>query len=128
MSQPFEPQALRNLRTYRLAKQLAHDIYDVTAGFPVTELRLITQMRGSAISVYGGIAQGYGRNNVDDYIHYCEIAQGALAELGSYVEFCQERQIFNQAEESQLQEVHSRLWSSLGTLISSLHKKRLEGR
>jgi four helix bundle protein len=48
-------------------------------------------MRGAAVSVMGNIAEGYGRNAIGDYIRYCEIARGSLAELGSYIEFSQER-------------------------------------
>lgn len=46
-------------------------------------------MRGAAVSVFGNIAEGYGRSAIGDYIRFCEIARGSLTELGSYIEFCQ---------------------------------------
>ena len=46
-------------------------------------------MRGAAVSVFGNIAEGYGRSAIGDYIRFCEIARGSLTELGSYIEVCQ---------------------------------------
>ena len=57
----LQPKGLQNLRAYQLAKKLAHRVYDLTAEFPKDEFRLIGQMRGAAVSVFGNIAEGYGR-------------------------------------------------------------------
>lgn len=83
----FQPHGLRDLRAYQLARQLAHMVYEATAGFPRSEYRLVGQMRSAAVSVYGNIAEGYGRQAIGDYIRFCEIARGSLAEVGSYVVF-----------------------------------------
>lgn len=61
-SSSLQPRSLQNLRAYQLAKNLGHLVYDATADFPRNEFRLIGQMRGAAISVFGNIAEGYGRN------------------------------------------------------------------
>jgi len=57
----------------------------------------------------------------------CEIARGSLSELGSYIEFCQERNMLTAADERQLLELYNYTWNSLGALIRSLQKKRLDG-
>ena len=122
----LQPRGLRDLRTYQLAKQLAHLIYEVTSDFPKSEFRLIGQMRGAAVSVFGNIAEGYGRNTLGDYIRFCEIARGSLSELGSYVEFCQERKMLQTADEKQLLELYNFSWNTLGALIRSLREKKIE--
>jgi four helix bundle protein len=81
---------LPSLRAYQLARQLAHLVYEASGELPRGEYRLTSQMRGAAVSVFGNIAEGYGWNAIGDYIRFCEIARGSLAEVGSYIEFCNE--------------------------------------
>ncbi|GAB4459698.1 MAG: four helix bundle protein [Anaerolineae bacterium] len=121
------PQGLRDLRVYQLAKQLANLVYDVTSYFPKSEFRLIGQIRGAAVSVFGNIAEGYGRNAVGDYVRFCEIARGSLAELSSYLEFCQERKLVKPADITRLLDLYNQTWNTLGALIRSLQEKKLDG-
>jgi four helix bundle protein len=123
----LQPSGLRDLRAFQLARQLAHLIYDITSDLPKSEFRLIGQMRGAAISVFGNVAEGYGRNALGDYIRFCEIARGSLSELGSYVEFCQEHQMLKPANERRVLELYNHTWNTLGALIRSLREKQLDG-
>ena len=125
-SSKLYPQGLRDLRVYQLAKQWANLVYDATSYFPKSEFRLIGQMRGAAISVFGNIAEGYGRNALGDYIRFCEIGRGSLAELGSYIEFCQARQMLKSSDETQLLDLYNQTWNTLGALIRSLQNKKLD--
>jgi four helix bundle protein len=79
------------------------------------------------VSVFGNIAEGYGRNALGDYIRFCEIARGSLSELGSYIEFCQTRQMFKPEDEVQLLDLYNQTWNTLGALIRSLQAKKLDG-
>lgn len=121
------PRGLRTLRAYQLAKQLANLIYNLTTNFPKNEFRLVSQMRDAAVSVFGNIAEGYGRNAVGDYIRFCEIARGSLTELGSYIEFSQERKFLKLTDESQLLDLYNQTWNTLGALIGALQEKKLDG-
>ena len=121
----LQPDGLRDLRAYQLVKQLSHLVYETTSNFANSEFRLIGQMRGAAVSVFGNIAEGYGRNVLGDYIRFCEIARGSLSELGSYIEFCQERNVLKPADEKQLLDLYNYTWNALGALIRSLRKKKL---
>jgi four helix bundle protein len=123
----FQPHGLRGLRAYQLARQLAHMVYEATSDFPRGEYRLVGQMRGAAVSVYGNIAEGYGRHAIGDYIRFCEIARGSLAEVGSYLEFCQERTMLADEHSARLQSTYNHAWNTLGALIRSLRDKQLDG-
>lgn len=123
----LQPTGLRSLRAYQLAKQLSHLIYDLTADFPKSEYRLVGQMRGAAISVFGNIAEGYGRNAVGDYIRFCEIARGSLSELGTYLEFCHERQFAKSQDHKALFDKYNHTWNTIGALIKSLKDKKMDG-
>lgn len=122
----LQPAGLRSLRAFQLAKRLSHLIYDITSDLPKSEFRLIGQMRGAAVSVFGNIAEGYGRNALGDYIRFCEIARGSLSELGSYIEFCQERQILKPTIERELLDLYNHTWNTLGALIRSLREKKMD--
>ena len=122
----IQPKGLRGLRAYQLAKQLGHLTYEVTSQFPKSELRLIGQMRGAAVSVFGNIAEGYGRSVLGDYIRFCEIARGSLAELGSYLEFCREQKLISPENEQKLFLLYNHTWNTLGALIRSLKNKKLD--
>jgi four helix bundle protein len=115
------------LRAYQLSRQLAHLVYEASNGFPRGEYRLVGQMRGAAVSVFGNIAEEYGRNAIGDYVRFCEIARGSLAEVGSYVEFCQERRMFTDQASAELQSKYNHCWNTLGALIRSLRQKKLDG-
>jgi four helix bundle protein len=91
----------RNLLTWQRADDLADLVHRVTGRLGPGYYRLSNQMRGSAISVTGNIAEGYARGALGDYIRFCEIARASLAELGTYY-------LLNQ-------------------LLRSLYKKRREG-
>jgi four helix bundle protein len=123
----LQPHGLRSLRAYQLSRQLAHLVYEASGKFPRGEYRLVGQMRGAAVSVFGNIAEGYGRNAIGDYIRFCEIARGSLAEVGSYIEFCQERDLVKGEASAELQSRYNHCWNTLGALIRSLRTKKLDG-
>ena len=61
---------------------LLMDIYAVTKDFPSSEIYgLPSQLRRSAVSFPGNIAEGYGRNSTNDYKRFLQIAVGSLYEL-----------------------------------------------
>jgi four helix bundle protein len=74
----------RNLLAWQRADDLADIVHRVTARFGPGYYRLSNQMRGSAISVTGNIAEGYARGALGDYIRFCEIARASLAEQGTW--------------------------------------------
>jgi four helix bundle protein len=123
----LQPHGLRELRVYQLAKDLAHLVYTATISFPKEEYRLVGQMRGAAVSVFGNIAEGYGRNSLGDYVRFSEVGRGSLAEVGSYFEFCQERSMFKPEEAKKLLELYNYTWNTLGALIRSLKDKKIDG-
>jgi four helix bundle protein len=65
---------------------LAKACYLLTRRFPREELFGITcQIRRSAGSIPANIAEGNGRENTKEYIHFLRIAQGSLKELETHL-------------------------------------------
>lgn len=62
--------------------QLVKAVYDLTTEFPTEErYGLAQQMRRVAVSIPSNIAEGAGRNGINEYLHFIGIARGSLAEL-----------------------------------------------
>ncbi len=72
----------KDLEVWKQAIELAKSVYELTAGFPASEIYgLVAQMRRSAISIASNIAEGAARNTDKEFIHFLHITLGSLAEL-----------------------------------------------
>jgi len=70
------------LRAFELADEVAVLTYQVTAGFPKSELYgLTSQMRRAAVSIPSNIVEGCARDSQADYLRFLYIAFGSLREL-----------------------------------------------
>ena len=76
------------------AMNLAEACYRLTKGFPREEMYGMTsQIRRASSSVPANIAEGYGRKNRKEYIHFLYIAQGSLKELETHLLLSQRVQL-----------------------------------
>ncbi len=79
---------MKKIKTYRelivweKSMSLVNQIYKVSKQFPNDEnFGLTSQLRRSAVSVPSNIAEGYGRNSLNDYIRFLNISVGSLYEI-----------------------------------------------
>ncbi|MCL2280278.1 four helix bundle protein [Candidatus Saccharibacteria bacterium] len=73
-----------DLRAWRLAHDLAIEIYMVTKKFPKDEqFGLTSQIRRAAVSITSNIAEGFSRSSSEDKKHFYTIALGSLTEVQS---------------------------------------------
>jgi four helix bundle protein len=57
-------------------------VYKIIADFPENEIyALSSQIKRCAVSIPSNIAEGYGRQSTQSYIHFIKIARGSLYEL-----------------------------------------------
>ncbi|MDD3738232.1 MAG: four helix bundle protein [Lentimicrobiaceae bacterium] len=79
--------SFRDMDVWNNAMDLVDKVYLLTKQFPKDELfSLTSQIKRSAISVPSNIAEGFNRKNTKEYIHFCYISLGSLAELETQVE------------------------------------------
>jgi four helix bundle protein len=72
----------RDLVAWQRAMDLVAEVYRVTQSFPKDEVYALTaQMRRAAVSVPSNIAEGQGRGNPKELVHFSRIAHGSLCEL-----------------------------------------------
>lgn len=72
----------KDLDAWKRAMALAKDVYELTAGFPKSEVYgLVSQMRRSVVSIVSNIAEGAARNTDREFIQFLYVALGSIAEL-----------------------------------------------
>ncbi len=76
------PRDPHNLEVFRLAHELALEVYRATESLPAAErFGLPAQMRRAAVSVPANLAEGSSRRRTRDYQRFIEIALGSAVEL-----------------------------------------------
>lgn len=72
----------KELVAWQKAKELAKEVYQLTANFPESERYGLTgQIRRAAVSIPSNIAEGQGRLTKGEFRHFLGIARGSLYEL-----------------------------------------------
>ncbi len=80
----------RELKVWRLAMELAEDVYKLCAEFPRNEVYgLTSQLQRAAVSIPSNIAEGQARNSSKEFNHFLGIARGSLAELETQIMLAQ---------------------------------------
>jgi len=80
-------QGLESLVIWRKSVDFAVDVCQeiVTMLPPEEKWALNSQIRRAAQSIPANIAEGYGRYNYQEIIHYCYIARGSMAETKTHL-------------------------------------------
>ncbi len=72
----------RRLVAWQCCRELAQEVYRVTAGFPADErFGLTLQLRRAAVSAVANIAEGHARLGAAEFAHALSVALGSLAEV-----------------------------------------------
>jgi four helix bundle protein len=80
----------RDLKVWRLAMELAEDVYKLCTGFPKQEVYgLTSQLQRAVVSIPSNIAEGQARNSNKEFNHFLGIARGSLAELETQIMLAQ---------------------------------------
>ena len=103
---------------------LVTEVYKISKGFPKDEAYgLTSQMRRCAISIPSNMAEGYGRNSTNEYIHFLRITTGSLYELQTQMEISMNLCYLNRDEFDKLYELSREIERMLSGLIRKLSSK-----
>ncbi len=81
----------RDLEAWKNSISLDKEVYGILSTFPDYEKYILTQqLRRAVISVPSNIAEGAGRNSINEYRQFLGIALGSLAELETQLIIAQE--------------------------------------
>ncbi len=74
------------LKVWKKSINFVKHIYKLTSKLPDAEkFGLTSQMCRAAISIPSNIAEGAGRNNHKEFVHFLRISQGSIAELETQI-------------------------------------------
>lgn len=79
----------RELIVWQKSMDLVTEVYRLTRLIPGEErYGLISQLDRAAVSVPSNIAEGYGRNNINEFIRFLRIANGSKCEIETQLLIC----------------------------------------
>jgi len=77
----------KDLQAWKISMDFVILIYKLTSKFPSNEMYGLTnQIRRCAVSIPSNLAEGSGRKNTKEYIHFLYISNGSLSELETQLE------------------------------------------
>ena len=89
----------KDLVAWQKGRQLVREVYRLTQMLPKEEMyAMSSQIHRSAISIPSNIAEGYGRNYLQDYIRFLRIARGSCYELETQLILCEDLGYFSQKD------------------------------
>ena len=93
------PDPYEKLTVWKLADDLVLEVYRVTTAFPLSEkYALALQLRRAALSIPTNIVEGNARNHRREYIQFCHIARGSIAEIKYLMHVSVRLQLLQRAE------------------------------
>ena len=112
----------KDLEVWQKSLDLVDMIYDIA--FPKEETYgLSSQMRRSAVSIPSNIAEGCGRNNTKELIHFLGIARGSLAEVETQTVIACRRKYISENQSQMLATLIESIGKMLFRLQESLKSK-----
>lgn len=113
----------RDLIVWQKAMYFVTNIYAKSASFPPNEqFGLTSQVRRSAVSIPGNIAEGYGRNSTGDYTRFLQIALGSLFEVQTQIEIAFNLNYISENDFQILFDLSREIERMLSSLIYKLKK------
>ena len=93
----------RDLKVWKLGKELVIDIYKITRDFPRNEqFGLVSQMRRCAVSIPSNIAEGFNRTHKRDNRRFLNMALCSCAELDTQTEISFELKFVDRSNRDRL--------------------------
>ncbi|MDD1749617.1 MAG: four helix bundle protein [Methanothrix sp.] len=116
--------SFEDMGVWQKAMDLAVEVFNLTEGLPRKEdYGLTSQIRRSALSVAGNVAEGFGRRHMKDKLNFYYDSRGSLAETKSHLIYGQRVGYFDKGKSSQLKALIDDIWRELNFLIDSLRKR-----
>jgi len=85
---------------------------------------LSEQIKKSVISIPSNIAEGFERNNNNEFKHFLNIAKGSIGELRTQIYIALRLELINKHQFDELNNKIIRLSSKISNLITYLRKKQ----
>jgi len=103
---------------------MAVEIFSLTDNLPRKEdFGLTSQLRRSALSVSGNLAEGFGRKHTKEKLNFYYHARASLTETKSHLIYGKRVQYFTEKEFSHNVLPLEQIWKEINSLIVSMEKR-----
>ena len=110
-----------HLKVWDKAHQLTLQVYQLTAGFPKSEMYgLSSQLRRASSSIGANLAEGCGRNGDSELARFCSIACGSASELEYHLLLARDLHLISTLEHDKLSLETTEVKRMLTALIQKL--------
>ncbi len=111
-------QSYRDLIVWQKGMDLVTNIYQIVRSFPpIEQYGLTSQICRAAVSIPSNIAEGHGRNSINEMRHFLSIARGSLVETQTQIEIAYRLGYVSKDEIQHIwalqEEIGKMLWSML---------------
>lgn len=118
-------QKFEDLNIWKLSLKITKGIYDLTAKKDFAkDFHLKDQIRGAIISVSSNIAEGFEKNNNNEFIRFLKIAKGSLGETKNQLYIALMVKYIAKQEFEKVNKEIEDLTNQIGKLTSYLEKLR----
>ena len=106
---------------WKAAMEVAESIFEMTKKLPRSEeYGLTSQVRRSALSIAGNIAEAFGRYHLNDKVNFYYFSRGSVAETSSHLEYGARVGYFDREQTTIISEKLDNLFEEINRLIKSL--------
>lgn len=115
--------SFEDMPLWQKAMDLSVKVFFLSEKLPRKEdFGLTSQIRRSALSVPGNIAEGFGRQHSKDKLNFYYNSRASLSETKSHLIYGQRVEYFTETELAEHLKFVEEIWKELNTLISSIKK------
>jgi four helix bundle protein len=117
-----------DLEIWKLAKNVANQIYDVTAvGQFSQDYVLRDQIRRAVVSIFSNIAEGFERNGNKEFLQFLSIAKASCGEVRAQLIFAKDREYISKTQFEQVAKNLHSLINQIGGFCKYLSQSEIKG-
>jgi four helix bundle protein len=117
-----------DIEAWQKARELAKNIYDVTAGGKFSrDFGLRDQMRRAAVSILSNIAEGFERGGDKEFVQFIAVAKGSSAEARAQLYVALDQAYINQETFERLSDSTVQISRMLSGLMKYLRSSEYKG-
>ncbi len=114
----------KKLDVWKLSIEIVKEVYILTKSYPSDErYGLISQTNRAVVSIPSNLAEGFGRNSINDTIHFLYISRGSAYEVETLLNIAFAIKILNEESYNKVNEILERVLKVINGYINYLEKK-----
>jgi len=112
-----------DLECWQEARELVKIVYSLTKKNEFKkDYELVRQVRKSAVSSMGNIAEGFHRNSAKDFMRFLDYSRSSVAETLSHLYVALDQNYINESEMDKAKKYADIVWKKVNNFVTYLNK------